>query len=58
MERTLVMGAAVVFVGFFAYLTISMLSESPSVARAVVGFVILAILAFGVYGVLGSPDDE
>ena len=58
MERTLVMGAAVAFVGFFAYLTVSMLSENASVGRAVIGFVILAILAVGVYGVLGSPPDE
>ena len=58
MERTLVMGAAVAFVGFVAYLTISMLSNDPSVARAVIGFVVLAILAFGVYGALGSPPDE
>jgi len=58
MERTLVMGAAVAFVGFVAYLTISMLSESPSVGRAVIGFIVLAILAFGVYGALGSPSDE
>lgn len=58
MERTLVMGAAVAFVGFVAYLTISMLSDNPSVGRAVIGIIVLAILAFGVYGVLGSPSDE
>ena len=58
MERTIVMGVAVLFVGFVAFLTISMLSNDPSVARAVIGFIVLAILAFGVYGVLGSPSDE
>ena len=58
MERALVLGATVLFVGFVAFLTISMLSDNPSVGRAVIGIVVLAVLAFGAYGVLGSPDDE
>ena len=58
MERTIVLGLAIAFVGFITFLTLSMLANDPSVARAVIGFVVLGILALGVFGALGSPPDE
>lgn len=58
MERTIVLGLAVAFVAFLAFLTFSMVADSGFGVQAVVGLVVLALVAVGVWGALGSPPDE
>jgi hypothetical protein len=57
MERNIILGLSVAFVAFVAFLTVSMLAENGFGVRAIVGIVVLAILALGVYGAISSTDE-
>ena len=58
MRRTVVLWAALGFVGIFAFLTLFVLfSEGPDVL-VVLSLALLGVFAFGVIGALASPPDE
>jgi hypothetical protein len=57
MARTLVLAAALLFIGGFAFLTFYQAREHGVDILVVISFVVLAILGFGVIGALGQKDE-
>jgi hypothetical protein len=55
MTRLLVLGAALVFIGGFAFLTVSAISERGITAAGVLSIFILVLLAVGILGALRHP---
>jgi hypothetical protein len=55
MTRTLVMGAAVLFIAGFAVLTIHAVAEQGVSLASVVSFFVLLLLGVGVIGALRHP---
>jgi hypothetical protein len=55
MTRLLVLGAALVFIGGFAFLTVSAISEQGITAAGVLSISILVLLAVGIVGALRNP---
>ena len=55
MTRLLVLAAALVFIGGFAFLTVSAISEQGITAAGVLSIFILILLAVGILGALRNP---
>jgi hypothetical protein len=55
MTRLLVLGAALVFIGGFAILTVSAISEQGITVAGVLSILILVLLAVGILGALRHP---
>jgi uncharacterized membrane protein len=55
MSRLLVLAAALVFIGGFAFLTISAISEQGITFAGVLSILILIMLAVGILGALRNP---
>jgi hypothetical protein len=57
-RRVLVLGAALVFIAGFGFLTVTQVVESGFGAGTVVSALILAVLAVGIIGALRNPPAE
>lgn len=55
MRRLLVLTAALVFIGGFAFLTVAAVIEQGITAAAVLSIFILVLLAVGIIGALRNP---
>jgi hypothetical protein len=55
MRRTLVLGAALVFIAGFAFLTVAAVIEQGFTAASLLSVLILAMLAIGIVGALRNP---
>ncbi len=55
MRRLLVLGAALVFLVSFAFLTLISISEHGLTAEGVVAILVLVLLAVGIVGALLNP---
>jgi hypothetical protein len=55
MTRLLVLAATVVFVGGFAFLTLSALSQQGFTLASAVSIFVLVLLAIGIVGALRNP---
>ncbi len=58
MRRQLVLAAALVFIAFFAFLTIAAIFEQGLTAASIISFFILALLGVGIVGALRNPPDR
>jgi hypothetical protein len=56
--RILVLGASLVFIAGFAFLTVTEVVESGFTAGSVVSVLILALLSVGIIGALRNPPAE
>ena len=56
MERLLVRGIAIAMIALLAFLTFGVALEHGVDVLVIVSFVVLAIVAIGVFGALGSDD--
>jgi uncharacterized membrane protein len=54
-RRTLVLGAALVFIAGFAFLTVAAIIEQGFTAASAISIFILVLLAVGVIGALRHP---
>jgi hypothetical protein len=57
-QRDVVLGAALLFIAFLAFLTIRAIVQGGNTALAVVSLIVLLLLGFGVLGAITSPPDE
>jgi hypothetical protein len=57
MARTLVLLASLGIICLLAFLSVSVVLEEGMGVKAVISFVLLALLGFGVLGALTSPPD-
>jgi hypothetical protein len=55
MRRILVLGAALVFIVGFAFLTVAAVIEQGFTAASLLSILILAMLAIGIVGALRNP---
>jgi hypothetical protein len=55
MNRLLVLGAALVFIGGFAFLTLSEIAKEGITAAGVLSILILVLLSVGILGALRHP---
>ena len=55
MRRVLVLGAALVFIAGFAFLTVSAIVEQGFTLASLLSVLILAMLAIGIVGALRNP---
>jgi hypothetical protein len=55
MTRLLVLAATVVFVGGFAFLTLSALSQQGFTLASAISILVLLLLAVGIVGALRNP---
>lgn len=55
MRRVLVLGAALVFIAGFAFLTFAAVVEDGFTLGSVLSLLILAVLAIGIVGALRNP---
>jgi len=55
MRRILVLGAVLVFIAGFAFLTIAAVIEQGFTIASLLSFLILALLAIGIVGALRNP---
>ncbi|HEY0515996.1 MAG TPA: hypothetical protein VGD00_02645 [Solirubrobacteraceae bacterium] len=55
MRRQVVLGIALIFIAFFAFLTIAAIVEQGVTVASVLSFFILALLAVGIVGALRNP---
>lgn len=58
MQRNIVLGAALAFIGFLAYLTVRAAVTDGISGLLIVSILLLAVLGFGVLGALTTPPDE
>jgi hypothetical protein len=54
-RRTLVLGAALVFISGFAFLTVTAIVEDGFTLASLLSVLILALLAIGIVGALRNP---
>jgi hypothetical protein len=57
-RRTVVMGAALLFIGVLFFLTLFVLFTSGPDVLVVASMAILGVFAFGVIGALATPPDD
>jgi hypothetical protein len=57
MQRLLARGVAILMIALLAFLTLGVALEHGIDPLVIVSFVVLAIVAIGVLGALGSSDD-
>ena len=55
MRRNIVLGAALVFIAGFAFLTVTAIVESGFTPASLLSLLILALLAIGIVGALRNP---
>ena len=55
MRRTLVLGAVLAFIAFFAFLTVAAIVEQGFTIASFISLVILALLSIGIVGALRNP---
>jgi hypothetical protein len=55
MTRLLVLGLALLFIAFFAFLTVAAIVEQGVTAASFVSVFVLALLAIGIVGALRHP---
>ncbi len=58
MRRLLVLGIALLFIAFFAFLTVAAAIEQGVTAATFISGVILAMLAIGIVGALRNPPRQ
>jgi len=58
MTRLLVLGATMVFVAGFAFLTLSAVSQQGFTLASVVSIFVLVLLAIGIVGALRNPPRQ
>lgn len=58
MRRQAVLIAALVFIAFFAFLTVAAIFEQGLTAASVISFFILAMLTIGIVGALRNPPGQ
>jgi hypothetical protein len=56
MERMIVRGIAIAMIAVFAFLTLGVALEHGVDVLVIVSFVVLGIVAIGVFGALGSDE--
>jgi quinol-cytochrome oxidoreductase complex cytochrome b subunit len=57
MTRTVVLGLALLFIAFFAFLTVAAIIEQGVTVASFISFFILALLAIGIVGALRNPPN-
>lgn len=57
MRRTLVLGAALVFIAGFAFLTVVAVAEQGFTLASLLSVLILLLLAIGIVGALRNPPN-
>jgi quinol-cytochrome oxidoreductase complex cytochrome b subunit len=58
MRRLVVLGIALLFITFFAFLTVAAAIEQGVTAATLISAVILAMLAIGIVGALRNPPRQ
>ena len=58
MTRLVVLGGALLFITFFAFLTVAAAIEQGVTAATLISAVILAMLAIGIVGALRNPPRQ
>jgi hypothetical protein len=58
MRRLVVLGVALLFIAFFAFLTIAAIFEGGFTGASAISIFILALLAIGIVGALRNPPRQ
>jgi hypothetical protein len=56
--RLLVLWVALMFIAFFGFLTVSVVSSQGLTAAGVLAIIVLALFAFGIVGALRNPPKQ